>query len=156
MWVQNLYSGLPVGGTEQVSLGDIPAGSHLPRKGTWEVEENKPPLRAPAVETVHPRSGSRRLTQPQIQSPRESTSAKSHGDSFRRRVSGRSVRDTAAYRPEKFSAELRGQLRGSGGALMRKGRKDAQDPRGTAPPPRHGGRNLLAALQPGTSQLSSL
>ena len=49
MWVQNLYSGLPVGETEQVSLGDIPAVSHLPRKGTWEVEENKPPLPAPPV-----------------------------------------------------------------------------------------------------------
>lgn len=49
MWVQNLYSGLPVGETEQVSLGDIPAGSHLPRKGTWEAEEDKSPLRAQPV-----------------------------------------------------------------------------------------------------------
>ena len=50
-------------------------------------------------------------------------------------LGGRSVRDTAAYRPEKFSAELRGQLRGSGGALMRKGRKDAQDPPRDRPAP---------------------
>lgn len=92
MWVQNLYSGLPVGETEQVSLGDIPAGSHLP-KGTWK-QKKVNPRSGPAGETAHPRSGSRRLTQPQVQSPREPTSAKSHSDdSFRRRVRDRSVRD---------------------------------------------------------------
>ena len=141
-----------------VQLTFWPCGSLPPSISCFLPPGSPPPSAwlACSLASLHPRSGSRRLTQPQIQSPRESTSAKSHGDSFRRRVSGRSVRDTAAYRPEKFSAELRGQLRGSGGALMRKGRKDAQDPRGTAPPPRHGGRNLLAALQPGTSQLSSL
>lgn len=164
MWVQNLCSGLQVGQTEQFNLGDIPAGSHLPRKGMREVEGNQPPLRAPAGETAHPRSGGRHPTQPQIQSPCGSTSAKSQGDSFRRRAVGPGAEDAAAYRPEKFSEELQGQLRGSEDALMRKGRtrpssedgggRDVQDspPVPLSRPRATGARNLLAALQLGTSQ----
>lgn len=121
MWVQNLCSGLQVGQTEQFNLGDIPAGSRLPRKGTREVERNQPPLQAPAGETAHPRSGGRHPTQPQIQSPREPTSTKSQGDAFRRRAEEPGAEDAAAYPPEKFSEEPRGQLRGWEDALMRKG-----------------------------------
>lgn len=134
MWVQNLYSGLPVGETEQVSLGDIPAGSHLPRKGTWEVEENKPPLQAPAAETAHLRSGSRRLTQPQIQSPRESTSAKSHGDSFRRRVRGPQREGHCSIPTREVLCRAARTAARLGRCSDEEGAERCTGPRGTAPP----------------------